>query len=117
MVAWLQRAAALRPDHPAVVTPEGSLTYAQLLAEASAVEPDPYITHPPGLDFAVAEECGQLGECGDYVDAFGDHVLVVEYTEDGLAAACADWGDRLSVVRRDVGVSTPAAAGHVNETC
>jgi len=31
---WLPRAAALRPDHPALVTPEETLTYAQLHARA-----------------------------------------------------------------------------------
>src|SRR5919204_3341435 len=33
---WLARAAAARPAHPALVTPEGSWTYAQLLDAASA---------------------------------------------------------------------------------
>lgn len=70
-----------------------------------------------GLDFAVAEECGQHAECGDYVDAFGDRVIVIEYTEDGLTAACDEWGDRLSIVLRDVDVSTPDSGGHVRETC
>ncbi|HET6737466.1 MAG TPA: endo alpha-1,4 polygalactosaminidase, partial [Kribbella sp.] len=36
-----------------------------------------------GLDFAVAEECGQYDECGDYVDAFGNNVIVIEYTDKG----------------------------------
>jgi O-succinylbenzoic acid--CoA ligase len=33
---WLPRAAALRPDHPALVTAEGTTTYAELHAEALA---------------------------------------------------------------------------------
>ncbi|MFC7471449.1 endo alpha-1,4 polygalactosaminidase [Actinomadura keratinilytica] len=37
-----------------------------------------------GLDFAVAEECGQYEECGVYDQAFDGRVLVVEYTEKGL---------------------------------
>jgi O-succinylbenzoic acid--CoA ligase len=32
---WLPRAAALRPEHPALVTPEGTLTYAELHRRAS----------------------------------------------------------------------------------
>ena len=50
---WLPRAAALRPDRVALEAPEGSLTYAELLDRARAAEPGP-ITHPPGLEFAVA---------------------------------------------------------------
>ena len=41
--------------------------------------------HDDGLDFAVAEECGQYDECGDYADAFGNNVIVIEYTDDGMA--------------------------------
>jgi O-succinylbenzoic acid--CoA ligase len=50
---WLPRAAALRPDRVALEAPEGSLTYAELLGRARAARPGP-ITHPPGLEFAVA---------------------------------------------------------------
>ncbi|MEU2421951.1 endo alpha-1,4 polygalactosaminidase [Streptomyces sp. NPDC007851] len=70
-----------------------------------------------GLDFAVVEECGQYDECGSYVDAFGDHVIVVEYTEKGMAKACAGWGDRISVVRRDLDVVPAGHDGYVRETC
>ncbi len=70
-----------------------------------------------GLDFAVAEECGQWDECGDYVNAFGNNVIVIEYSGQGLRAACADWGARLSIVRRDVQVSTPRRADYEYETC
>ncbi len=70
-----------------------------------------------GLDFAVVEECGYYEECGAFTDAFGDDVLVVEYTEEGLATACASWGDRLSIVLRDVDVSTPDDDGYVHQTC
>jgi hypothetical protein len=70
-----------------------------------------------GLDFAVAEECGTWDECGNYVDAFGDNVIVIEYTAAGLRAACSGWGGRLSVVRRDVAVSTPDSSEYVYKTC
>ncbi|MFD0413438.1 endo alpha-1,4 polygalactosaminidase [Streptomyces sp. NPDC127108] len=70
-----------------------------------------------GLDFAVAEECGEWNECGAYTDAFGDHVLVVEYSAKGLRTACSGWGDRLSIVRRDVGVSPAGSADHLRQTC
>ncbi|MGW0251388.1 endo alpha-1,4 polygalactosaminidase [Nocardia goodfellowii] len=70
-----------------------------------------------GLDFAVAEECGDTEECGVYAAAFGDHVIDIEYTEPGLAAACAGYGSRFSIVLRDVEVSAPGDPGYVRKTC
>ncbi len=58
-----------------------------------------------GLDFAVAEECGTYGECGDYTSAFGSNVIVIEYTDSGRSKACRSWGSTLSIVQRDVDVS------------
>jgi O-succinylbenzoic acid--CoA ligase len=54
---WLPRAAALRPERVALEAPEGSLTYAQLLAAARLdVAPGSRVALalPPGLDLAVA---------------------------------------------------------------
>jgi hypothetical protein len=70
-----------------------------------------------GLDFAVVEECGRYEECGDFVDAFGDQVLVIEYDERGLERACEGWGEDISVVRRDLDVLPAGRPGHVRETC
>ncbi|MFK0115306.1 endo alpha-1,4 polygalactosaminidase [Streptomyces sp. NPDC090994] len=70
-----------------------------------------------GLDFAVAEECGKYAECGEYVSAFGDAVLVIEYDEKGLKSACEGWGDDISIVRRDLDVLPGGRSGHVRETC
>ncbi|MFB7599343.1 endo alpha-1,4 polygalactosaminidase [Streptomyces sp. NPDC056160] len=70
-----------------------------------------------GLDFAVAEECGEYDECGDYVDGFGDHVIVIEYQEKNLKKVCAAYGDRLSVVLRDLDVTAPGDSGYVRKTC
>ncbi|MEW2130900.1 endo alpha-1,4 polygalactosaminidase [Streptomyces sp. NPDC005435] len=69
-----------------------------------------------GLDFAVAEECGQYDECGVYAKAYDDRVLDVEYTDAGLRKALARWGGRLSIVRRDLEVSTPGDPGYVRRT-
>ncbi|MFD5813540.1 endo alpha-1,4 polygalactosaminidase [Streptomyces sp. NPDC059618] len=69
-----------------------------------------------GLDFAVAEECGQYDECGAYAKAFHDRVVVIEYTDSGLRKARAAFGGRLSIVRRDVMVSTPGSADYVRKT-
>jgi serine/threonine protein kinase len=70
-----------------------------------------------GLDFAVAEECGEWNECGEFAEAFDDNVLVVEYTAKGLSNACSGWSSTLSVVRRDQDVVPEGASGYVRETC
>jgi hypothetical protein len=70
-----------------------------------------------GFDFAVAEECGQYDECGAYADAYDDRVFVVEYRSDGFAAACEEWGDRLSVVWRDLDLVPAGEVGHRRRTC
>ncbi|MEU0132880.1 endo alpha-1,4 polygalactosaminidase [Streptomyces sp. NPDC006296] len=70
-----------------------------------------------GLDFAVAEECGEWDECGDYTEGFGDDVIVIEYQEQAFRETCAEFGSRLSVVLRDVDVSAPGDGGYVRKTC
>ncbi|WP_238161101.1 endo alpha-1,4 polygalactosaminidase [Kribbella antibiotica] len=70
-----------------------------------------------GLDFAVVEECGEYDECGKYVDHFGTAIVVVEYSDEGMATACKTVGDRVSVVRRDRDVSAAGSSGHVYKTC
>ncbi|MGW2562272.1 endo alpha-1,4 polygalactosaminidase [Streptomyces sp. NPDC001514] len=70
-----------------------------------------------GVDFAVVEECGQYDECEDYVAAFGDHVIVIEYTAEGMDRACEGWGDRLSVVRRDLDLLPAGDPDHHLEHC
>ena len=70
-----------------------------------------------GLDFAVAEECGQYDECADYVDAFGNNVIVIEYTDSGRRTACSQYAGTLSIVQRDVDVSVPGDSGYVRKTC
>ncbi|TXL83891.1 hypothetical protein EW053_36205 [Streptomyces sp. IB2014 016-6] len=71
-----------------------------------------------GLDFAIAEQCGEpeINECGDYIDAFGDHAVFIEYTDAGLRNACA-YKERASIVRRDEGVSPIGDASYVRKTC
>ncbi len=70
-----------------------------------------------GVDFAVSEECGEQDNCAEFTEQFGDDVLVVEYTGEGLAAACAKWAGKLSIVLRDRNVVTPPAPGYVRKTC
>jgi glycosyl hydrolase family 114 len=70
-----------------------------------------------GLDFAVAEECGQYDECATYADAFDNNVLVIEYTAPGLRKACAAYGSRLSIVQRDLDVTAPGDSAYLRKTC
>ncbi|WP_193607509.1 endo alpha-1,4 polygalactosaminidase [Nocardioides lijunqiniae] len=58
-----------------------------------------------GFDFAVSEECGRYAECGDYVDHYGDQVLMVEYRRVDFRRACRRHGDRVPVVLRDRALS------------
>ncbi|SEP04280.1 hypothetical protein SAMN05216267_10784 [Actinacidiphila rubida] len=70
-----------------------------------------------GLDFAIAEECGTYNECDGYTGAFGNHVIVIEYTAKGLTKACTGWGGQLSIVRRDRDVVPAGSPGYVRKTC
>lgn len=58
-----------------------------------------------GYDFAIAEECGRWRECDRYVESYGDEVFVIEYRRADFAAVCAAYGDRLSVVLRDLALT------------
>jgi len=58
-----------------------------------------------GFDFAIAEQCGQYDECGAYVSTYGDLVLAVEYRRRPFRQTCREWGDRLSVLRRDLALA------------
>lgn len=55
-----------------------------------------------GFDFAVAEECGRYDECGRYAREYGRRVVVIEYRRQDFRATCREYGDRLSVVYRDL---------------
>ncbi|MEU6387749.1 endo alpha-1,4 polygalactosaminidase [Streptomyces sp. NPDC046939] len=70
-----------------------------------------------GFDFAVAEECARYDECGDYADAYDDRVFVIEYRAADFSRACDAWGERLSIVLRDLDVSPARAKGYVRESC
>lgn len=73
-----------------------------------------------GFDFAVAEECEVHDECMAYTAAFGDHVIEIEYTDNGAQAftrACALRGDRVSVLLRDREVVGPDNPEYVSRWC
>ncbi|MER6466580.1 endo alpha-1,4 polygalactosaminidase [Streptomyces sp. NPDC001228] len=75
-----------------------------------------------GLDFAIAEECsaadqGGTDECNEYVNAFGKNVIVIEYTDSGLTAACNEYAGQVSIVERDLNVVPSGQSGYVRKTC
>ncbi|MEV7169708.1 endo alpha-1,4 polygalactosaminidase [Streptomyces sp. NPDC090085] len=70
-----------------------------------------------GFDFAVAEECGQYDECGDFAKAYANRVFVIEYENSGYSKACSGWGSKLSVVQRDLDVTAPGTKGYRFRTC
>lgn len=57
-----------------------------------------------GTDFAIAEECNHYDECGDYKEAYGDLVFVIEYDRTSFTKGCSKYPE-LSIVLRDVNVT------------
>jgi hypothetical protein len=70
-----------------------------------------------GTDFAVSEECSRYDECDVYTAAYGDHVLVIEYRRQDFDAGCARWGDRLSIVLRDLPLVPAGQPGYLFDGC
>jgi hypothetical protein len=69
-----------------------------------------------GTDFAVAEECSTYSECGDYVDVYGDAVLMIEYEAPDFATGCAEFPGH-SIVLRDLYLVGPGDGDYVFEAC
>lgn len=69
-----------------------------------------------GTDFVVAEECNRYGECGDYMSAYGDHVIVIEYRQADFDQGCAGFPE-LSVVLRDRNLVVPSQTGYLFAGC
>ena len=70
-----------------------------------------------GFDFAVAEQCARYRACTAYRRLHGDRVIDIEYRVRDFRRACRTVGPRLSVVLRDVAVSTPASPGYRFANC
>lgn len=75
-----------------------------------------------GFDFAVVEECHRYDECAAYTEVYGDHVVIIEYADDGydadeFAAACEELGDDVSMVLRDRDLVRPDEPGYVFAGC
>ncbi|MGY0489631.1 endo alpha-1,4 polygalactosaminidase [Streptomyces sp. WG-D5] len=70
-----------------------------------------------GFDFAVAEECQAYDECRGYASAYDDRVFAVEYRKADFERACRAWGERLSIVLRDMDVRPAGTEGYVRRAC
>lgn len=114
------------PDAP--FDREDAIAYAHLLVEAATEEGlavgqknTPELLGVArteiGFGFAIVEECGTYDECQPFVDTFEGRVYDVEYTADGLAAACEAIGDVGAVIQRDLELVTPDDPGYLYATC
>jgi hypothetical protein len=73
-----------------------------------------------GFDFALAEECAVYRECDRYLNAYGEQVYEIEYTDNGIdayARACTGHGDRISILLRDRDVLPAGTAGYREKHC
>lgn len=69
-----------------------------------------------GTDFAVAEECNRWNECDQYQAVYGNRVFVIEYRDQDFTNGCTNFPE-LSIVRRDLNVSTPRSSSYVYDAC
>jgi hypothetical protein len=69
-----------------------------------------------GFDFAVAEECNRWDECAVYTGGYGDLVFVIEYDDASFQQGCQDF-PQLSIVRRDLLLTTPSGGSYVFDGC
>lgn len=73
-----------------------------------------------GMDFVITESCQVYDECGAYMEAYGRHVLEIEYTDTDASyfdTACADHGSKISVIRRDRNLTIPREESYFYQAC
>jgi hypothetical protein len=113
------------------LTRDGNLAYAALLTarahrrglamgQKNTAETTAQQSRDVGFDFAVTESCQVYDECDAYTAVHGDHVIEVEYTDDGeqyFRQACAARGDDISVLLRDRDVVPSGDPGYRYEVC
>jgi Glycoside-hydrolase family GH114 len=90
------------------------------IAQKNDAEQSAHLRRTVHFDFAIAEECQVYSECGYYLKAYGDHVIEIEYTDNGRAAytkACDARGAEISVILRDREVVPRGTKGYVYQAC
>ena len=73
-----------------------------------------------GFDFAVTEECAVYDECDDYTAMYGEHVIEIEYTDNGREAfdeSCGAAAGERSILLRDRDVVPVGDPAYVFEHC
>ncbi|KAJ6464541.1 glycoside hydrolase family 114 protein, partial [Mycena sanguinolenta] len=73
-----------------------------------------------GFDFAVAEECQAYGEFDSYTAVYGNNVLEIEYTDNGISAfqdACKARASAISVIYRDCNVAPSGSKAYHYQEC
>jgi hypothetical protein len=69
-----------------------------------------------GTDFAVVEECNRYSECDTYKSAYGNLIFIIEYRAQDFQVGCSTYPE-LSIVLRDLDVSTPGSSTYVYQGC
>ena len=69
-----------------------------------------------GTDFAVVEECNRYSECDTYTAVYGNLVFIIEYRTQDFQVGCSTYPE-LSIVLRDLNVSTPSSSSYVYQGC
>lgn len=69
-----------------------------------------------GTDFAVVEECNRYNECDTYTAVYGALVFIIEYRLQDFQLGCTKY-PQLSIVLRDLDVSTPSSSSYVYQGC
>ncbi|AEV85220.1 hypothetical protein ACWT_4200 [Actinoplanes sp. SE50] len=138
--AWIDRCAAagfqaVEPDNldsytrsAGLLTKNQAMVYATALAgraheeklaigQKNTAELSSADAHRIGFDFAVTEQCADFDECDAYTASYGDRVFVIEYSTAGFTKACHAYGARLSIVLRDLEVSTPDSPSYRYRAC
>lgn len=70
-----------------------------------------------GTDFAMAEECSRYNECGDYIDYYGENVLMIEYRVSDFNKGCNSYGATHSIVLRDLMLRKPGSGSYIFDGC
>ena len=75
------------------------------------------LEHTAHFDFAIAESCQVYNECSAYTNTYGDEVFDIEYGAASYQAACKVYGDRISIIRRDLNLVARGKPGYVYRAC
>ncbi len=103
-------------DEPVALLAQTTLSHRDWEGVAVAVKerfPDVWMPGRSDLCFATTNRQAAIEELAHRSDA----IVVIEYTDDGFADACSSVGGSVSVVRRDLFVTTPESNTYVYDEC